>query len=167
MKLAIATLAAAFVVAPAALAQGNLELGAAYSNVDTDGANLDALTARATYFVNPYVGVEGEASIGIGDDTVGGANVELDHAIGAFGVLKAPVSDRVDVFARLGYAYSEYNVDVPGLGSGSGDTDGVAYGAGAKVFLTERFGLRGDLTRYEGDDGADADVISVGGVMKF
>lgn len=165
MKLALAALAAATLVSPVALAQG-LELGAAYSNFDTDGADIGALTARGTYFINPHVGIEGEASIGIDDDQVAGANVELDSSFAAFGVVQMPVSERVDLFARAGYATNDYNVSVPGLGSASGDDDGLAYGAGAKVFLTDRFGLRGDFTRYEGDD-VDADVISVGGVVKF
>ncbi len=84
----------------------------------------------------------------------------------AFGVVQAPVTERVDVFARAGYATNEYNVSVPGVGSASESDDGFAYGVGAKVFLTERFGLRGDFTKYDGDD-TEADVISVGGVMKF
>ncbi|MCA8900045.1 MAG: porin family protein [Hyphomonas sp.] len=166
MKFVFAALAAATIAAPFALAQGNLELGAAYSNYDADGADLGALTARGTYFFSPYAGVEGEASFGVADDDVGASTVELDNSFAAFGVVKAPVAEQVDVFARAGYATSEYNVSTPGLGSASGDDDGFAYGVGAKVFLTDRFGLRGDFTRYDGDD-VDADVISVGGVVRF
>lgn len=166
MKLILAALAAATIAAPAALAQGNLELGAAYSNFDADGADVGALTARGTYFINPHFGVEGEASVGIDDDDIGGATVELNSAFAGFGVVQAPVSERVDVFARAGYSTSDYDVTVPGVGSASGDDDGFAYGVGAKVFLTERFGLRGDFTKYDGDD-IDADVISVGGVVRF
>jgi hypothetical protein len=165
MKLALASLAAIAVVAPA-FAEGNIELGAGYSHFDADGANLGALTARGTYFFTPHVGVEGEASIGIDDDQVGAAKVELDNSVAAFGVAQMPVAERVDVFARAGYASNDYNVKVPGVGSASGSDDGFAYGVGGKVFLNEKFGLRADLTRYEGDD-TDADVISVGGVMKF
>ncbi|WP_321491084.1 porin family protein [uncultured Hyphomonas sp.] len=165
MKLALASLAALAVVAPA-FADGNIELGAGYSHFDTDGANLDAFTARGTYFFNPHVGVEGEASIGIGDDQIGAAEIELDSSLGAFGVVQMPVAERVDLFARAGYATNDYSIDVPGAGSASGDDDGLAYGVGGKVYLTERFGVRADLTRYEGDD-TDADVIAIGGIMKF
>ena len=166
MKLATIVFAAAALAAPAALAQGNLELGAGYSNYDAGNANLDALTARGTYFFTPHLGAEAEASIGIGDDKVGASKVELSNSVAAFGVAQLPVSERVDLFARAGYASSEYKVKVPGLGSNSNTDDGFAYGVGGKVFLTDKFGLRGDLTRYEGD-ATDADVISVGGVMKF
>jgi len=165
MKIVLASLAALAVASPA-LAQGKLELGAGYSNFDVEDADIGALTARGTYFINPHVGVEAEASFGIDDDQVAGADVELDNSLAAFGVVQAPVTDRVDVFARAGYATNEYNVSVPGVGSASESDDGFAYGVGAKVFLTERFGLRGDFTKYDGDD-TEADVISVGGVMKF
>ena len=165
MKLALASLAALAVATPA-FAQGDIELGAAYSHFDADGANLDALTARGTYFFTPHVGVEGEASIGVGDDNVGAAKVELDNSLAAFGVVQMPVAERVDLFARAGYASNDYNVDVPGLGSASGSDDGFAYGVGGKVYLNDRFGVRADVTRYEGDD-TDADVIAIGGIMKF
>ena len=103
MKLALASLAALAVATPA-FAQGDIELGAAYSHFDADSANLDALTARGTYFFTPHVGVEGEASIGIGDDDVGAANVELDNSLAAFGVVQMPVAERVDLFAAQAQA---------------------------------------------------------------
>ena len=165
MKLALASLAVLAVAAPA-MAEGNIELGAGYSNFDTDNADLGALTARGTYFINPNIGVEGEVSFGVKDDDVGAAKVELDNSVAAFGVVQAPIAERVDLFARAGYGSAKYKVKAPGFGSSSNTDDGLAYGVGAKVDLTERFGLRGDVTRYEGD-ATDADVISVGGVMKF
>lgn len=166
MKLATASLAALLIAAPAAFAQGDAELSASYSRVDTGAADLGALTGRGSYFFTRHLGIEGEASIGIQDDDVGIGTVELDHSLGAFGVVRAPVSDQFHLFGRVGYATSELSASVPGLGSGSADFDGLAYGVGAKYFITERFGLRGDFTKFDGDDG-DADVISVGAVIRF
>jgi len=165
MKLALASLLAV-VAAPFAVAQGNVELSGAYSNIDGDGADVGALTGRGTFFFNRYLGAEGEVSIGIDEADVGGGTIELDNSLGAFGVLRAPVSSQVELFGRLGYAQSEFNASVPGLGSGSADVDGLAYGVGGKLFLTERFGIRADASRYEGDD-SEADVFSIGGVVKF
>ena len=166
MKLATIALAAAVLAAPAALAQGQFEIGAGYSNFDADSADLGALTARGTYFFTPHFGAEGEVSVGVKDDDVGASKVKLNNSVAAFGVAQMPVSERVDLFARAGYATNEYKVKYPGSGSLSDNDDGLAYGVGAKVFLNDKFGLRGDVTRYEGD-ATDADVISVGGVMKF
>lgn len=165
MKLALVSILA-IAAAPFAVAQGNVELSGAYSHLDTDAGDLGALTGRGTYFFNRYLGAEGEVSIGIDDADVGGGTVELEHALGAFGVLRAPVSDRVELFGRAGYATSEFEASVPGLGSASGDVDGLAYGVGGKVFLTDKFGIRADASRYEGDD-AEADVFSIGGVYRF
>jgi outer membrane immunogenic protein len=165
MKLALASLAA-ILAAPIAAAQGNVELSGGYTQFDADGADLGAITGRGTYFFNQYLGAEGEVSIGVNDEDVAGGTVELDNSIGAFGVLRAPVSERFELFGRAGYSQSEFNASVPGLGSGSGDVDGFAYGVGGKLFLTDQIGIRGDIGRYEGDD-AEADVFTVGGVVRF
>lgn len=165
MKLALASILA-IAAAPIAVAQGTVELSGAYSHIDGDGADIGALTGRGTYFFNRYLGAEGEVSIGIDDADVGGGTVELDNSLGAFGVLRAPVSDRVELFGRVGYATSEFNASVPGLGSASADVDGLAYGVGGKLFLTDKFGIRADASRFEGDDG-EADVFSIGGVFRF
>jgi len=165
MKLALASLAAVLAAAPAAFAQGDVELGASYSHVDLGPAEVGALTGRGSYFFTRHLGIEGEASVGVKDDNIGAGKVELDHSFGAFGVLRAPVTDRFDLFGRLGYAKSELSASVPGV-SVSQDFDGVAYGVGARYYFTERLGLRGDFTKYEGDNN-DADVISVGAVVRF
>lgn len=166
MKLALASLAVVMAAAPVAVAQGDVELNASYSNVDVGSADVGALTARGSYFFTRHLGVEGEASIGVKDDDVGLGTVELDNSFGAFGVVRAPVSDKFHMFGRVGYANTEMKVSAPGIGSASGDFDGVAYGVGAKYFATEKFGVRGDFTKYEGD-GGDADVISIGAVVRF
>ncbi|MFN7054312.1 porin family protein [Hyphomonas sp.] len=166
MKLALVSLATALIAAPAAFAQSNIEVGGSYSHIDVGPADVGALTGRATWFVTDYLGLEGEASIGVKDDNVGPGKIELDHSIGAFGVLRAPVTERFDIFGRLGYARSELSASAPGLGSASADFDGVAYGVGGRYFFTDRVGLRGDFTKYEGDNN-DADVISIGAVVRF
>lgn len=165
MKLALFSLAA-ILAAPLAVAQGDIELSGGYSQFEEGGAELGALTGRGTYFFNRYLGAEGEVSIGIDDADVGPARVELEQSFGAFGVLRAPVTERIELFGRAGYAASEFSAEVAGLGNGSTDVDGIAYGVGGKLFLSERFGVRADASRYEGDD-SEADVFSIGGVMKF
>lgn len=165
MKLALASLAAVL-AAPLAFAQGNIELSGGYTQFDTGGAELGALTGRGTYFFNQYLGAEGEVSIGIDDANVGPGTVELDNSLGAFGVVRAPITERFELFGRAGYAASEFNASVPGLGSASGDVDGLAYGVGGKLFLTDKLGVRADVGRYEGDD-SEADVFTLGGVVRF
>ncbi len=77
MKIALASLAIALTAAPAAFAQGDVELSAGYSKVDVGSADLGALTGRGSYFFTRHLGVEGEASIGVKDDNIGPGKVEL------------------------------------------------------------------------------------------
>ncbi|MEX1251078.1 MAG: hypothetical protein WEA77_07785 [Hyphomonas sp.] len=88
--------------APLAVAQGNAELSGGYAQFETDGAEVGSRTSRSAYFFSRYLGVEGEASIGIADARLGLANVEFGHSLGAFGVLRAPVAERLELFGRLG-----------------------------------------------------------------
>ena len=52
------------------------------------------------------------------------------------------------------------------ISSASADVEGLACGVGGKPFLTERLGVRLDASRYEGDD-SEADLFTIGGVVKF
>lgn len=165
MKLALASLVA-ILAAPMAVAQGNAELSAGYTQFNGDGADLGAITGRGTYFFNRYLGAEGEVSIGVDDASVGPGKVELDNSLGAFGVVRAPITERLELFGRVGYAASEFNASVPGLGSASADVDGLAYGVGGKLFFTDKLGIRADVGRYEGDN-SEADVFTIGGVARF
>ncbi|MFN3608273.1 MAG: porin family protein [Hyphomonas sp.] len=166
MKLALASLAAILAATPAAFAQGDVEISGGYSNFDVGPAEVGALTGRGTYFFNQNFGVEGEASVGVKDDDFGVGTVELDHSLGAFGVLQAPVNERISLFGRLGYASTELSANTPALSASASDIKGVSYGVGAKFNANERFGIRGEFTKHEGDRN-DADVVSIGGVMRF
>lgn len=168
MKLALVSIAALLAVSPVAVAQsnGDVELSGGYSNFDIGPAEVGALTARGTYFFNKNFAAEGEVGVGVKDDDFGVGTVELDHTIGAFGVMQAPVSERLAVFGRLGYSATELSANNPALNAAASDIRGVAYGVGAKFNANERFGVRGEFTKHEGDRN-DADVVSIGGVMRF
>ncbi len=89
-KLVAATIVAglgALAVPQAASAQalgiyGNL----GYSHTTEDDAKLGGVTGRLGVDFGPYAAVEGEATFGVKDDTIAGANVSLDHQIGVYGV---------------------------------------------------------------------------------
>ena len=116
-----------------------------------------------------YVGVEGELAAGVSDDSTSfagtRANVDLNYQAGVYAVGYLPVSPKADIFARVGYSKSEFDVSIPGA-SGSGDVDGVAYGVGGQYFFTDKDGIRVDVTRHDSDDGK-ADVVGIGYVRKF
>jgi outer membrane immunogenic protein len=158
MKLKIALAAATVLVAPALMPahaqQANVYLNGGYTHLDGDSPEVGGITGRVGVGFGSHFAVEGEGTIGVNDD--GGA--ELDNQIGLFGVGKLPITERFDIFGRVGVSRTEFS---PG-----GDADGLAYGVGANYFFTEKDGIRGDVTRHDYDD-ADVDSYSVSYVRKF
>jgi outer membrane immunogenic protein len=152
----MAAVAAAAMLAMPAAANAEWYAGAAYTNFDYDGGDVDAVTGRLGYKFTPNLAVEGEASTGLDD-----GDVELNHNAGIYGVGILPVTSNFDVHARVGYQTTE--ADTPG---GDVSDDGVGYGVGATYRFTQNVGVRADWTRLEGDEG-EADALSVGGVVNF
>jgi opacity protein-like surface antigen len=132
-----------------------------YAGVDANGADLGAIQGRLGYRFNPYVGIEGEAAFGVGDDTIGGVDIELKHELGAYLVGFVPVTPGADLFARVGYTSSQFDTSL-----GDIDGDGFAWGVGGQYRFTDKDGVRLDWTRHDYDIG-DADVWSVGYARKF
>ena len=74
------------------------------------------------------------------------------------------MSSRLDVFARAGYS----RVNEFGRGANAGQTlrdDGVGYGVGAQVNVSDRVGVRGDFTRHDGN--RDIDTVGASIIRKF
>jgi hypothetical protein len=174
IKTLIATSTLALVGLPAAaLAQdsprGYATLG--YSQIDTEQAVLGAVTGRAGWKVLPYVAVEGEASVGVEDETFdvsidGAGTIELKHDVAAYFVAFLPLGDHVELFARAGYGSTSIESSVPAV-SVVGDGESFNYGAGASAFYGAN-GVRADWTRKEfTDNGGEADSWSVSYIRRF
>ncbi len=164
MKSLVFAASAAAILAIAAPVVANAETTwygtVGYAGVDASPANLGAIQGRLGAQINPYIGVEGEVAFGVKGADVSGTKVKLNNEYGVYGVAKYPVSDKFDVFARVGYARAEAKV-----AGTSGSDDGVAYGVGANYSLDDKNGLRADYTKY--NFLGDADVWSVSYVRKF
>ncbi|HYD87416.1 MAG TPA: porin family protein [Vitreimonas sp.] len=152
----MAAVAATALMALPTAAHAEWYAGAAYTNFDYDGGDVDAVTGRLGYKFNPNFAVEGEASTGLDD-----GDVELNHNAALYGVAMLPVTDQFGVHGRLGWQTTE--ADTP---FGEVEDDGVAYGVGAHWNFTPGFGLRADYTRLEGDEG-EADALSLGAAFNF
>ncbi len=139
------------------------------ANVSVDDANLGAIQGRVGARFGQYFGVEGELSGGVTDDStrIAGTDVDVDlnYDVGAYAVGYLPISPKADLFARVGYSKSEFDISGPGF-SGSGDVDGLAYGVGGQYFFNDKDGIRVDYTKHDSDDG-DADVVGLSYVRKF
>ncbi|WP_371396616.1 porin family protein [Fretibacter rubidus] len=125
-----------------------------FIHYDVDGETDGAIARLGVQ--NGYLGAEIEASSSISDER----DVDVDYSVAAFGVLRAPVSPRLNLLARAGYGTAEINNSI--------DADGFAYGAGAEYNFDAHNGLRLDYTRYELDQGLEgADSVSATFVRRF
>lgn len=167
---AVAAAALTFVAAPA-FAQtfspttfyGNL----GYSHVDGDGVDLGAISARLGARLGQYVGVEAEGGLGVNDDTVGGAKVDLKHSVAGYVVGFAPLTPKIDLIGRVGYGTTRLGAEAGGV-TVKDNQDSWNYGVGGQYFFDAANGLRAEWTRFDfTNDAGKADVWSVHYVRKF
>lgn len=162
MKALLAAAAGIALLASASAASAEYYASAGYSQLSGDDVDLGSVNGRLGYNVNPWLGVEGEAALGVKDDTVSGVKVELKHQLAAFAVARAPLGEGFEVFGRVGYASTKLEA------AGTSDSeDGLAYGVGAQY----NFGLNGvrfDYTKFDfGSGNGDADSYGLSFVRKF
>jgi len=162
--IAAAAAATALVSAPAFAQDGkDVEIygSLGYAHYDED-VNLGAVQGRlGARFMN-YFGVEGEGAFGISDDDIAGVDVELNRQMAIYAVGFLPVSDSFDIIGRVGVGNTEIEV-----GGVDVDDDSINYGVGGQWSWDEKNAIRGDWTRYDFDNGGDADVWSLAYVRRF
>lgn len=178
MKILVAAASAAAMAAfvPAiAQAQDAAPTTGAYANLgygylDGQGSHLDAALARFGYRFMPFVGVEGEGAIGIGsasDSSVPGGSVKLKNELAAYAVGFAPLSDRLDLLARVGYGTQKFRAKGGGV-TVSDRVESFNYGIGAQYHLDGVNGFRADWTRYDFKEGyGHGDVYAITYSRKF
>ncbi|MDP1632117.1 MAG: porin family protein [Caulobacter sp.] len=157
-KLMIAVAAIAVLASPAlAHAESNWYADIGYTNFSVDelDVNLGVVQGRAGVLLTPNFGLEGELGFGVAGDTVdvGGTPVDIDmnSLAAAYVVLNWPVSDRVDIYMRAGYATFEVKGSSGGASVSDTGSDS-AVGIGMKAFFTAKDGVRADWTDYGGTD---------------
>ncbi|WP_417489168.1 porin family protein [Maricaulis sp.] len=171
MRTIIAASLSALAIGSVAQAQDtSYTLGAGYERFSGDGVDLDSVVLRGRYDFNRYFGVEGQANIGVGDDSVTElgvtADVSLDYAVGVFGVVRPFSNEYGNVFLRAGYTNSQIDASVAGF-SGSADSDAWAYGIGGEYLFDSRNGVRLDYTNFDYDGGGSSDVYGISYVRRF
>ncbi|MBX3477614.1 MAG: porin family protein [Brevundimonas sp.] len=141
-----------------------------YGRVQADDADLNAVTGRIGARLTPFIGVEGEGSLGFGDDSIAGvpnSKAELKHDLAAYVTGTVPVSQNLELFGRVGYGTTKVKAEVAGV-SASDSEESVNWGFGANYLLDGQNGVRADWTRRDFRHGnGDADVWSLSFVRKF
>ena len=175
-----------------------LEGGYQYLDVKPDGAesgvDTNGIAARAGWKFNPNFSIETELATGIEDgdfdfntdedefnfddnndgdlsDVIAASgDLGLNYLVGAYGKVNLPLTERLDAYARAGYAYIDLDASrqTPGgLDINVEDSaDGPAFGAGMQYGLTDNLYLKGDYTYYSFDS-TDTSGVMLGVGLKF
>lgn len=149
-------------------------LGATLYDVDSE---LYGVQGRLGWQSKSLFGAEVEGSVGFNDDDASvdfgtgfvDAQSGIDTQLAGFGVLRYPVSHKLNVLGRVGYHNTEFSSefdDGTTVLEQDFSTDGIAYGVGAEYALSPKTSVRADYTRYD-FDGADADAVSLAIARKF
>ena len=143
------------------------ELGAGYLMNDVDQTEFDSITTELRFgaYVQPQVGIELYAGVGVNDDKQIDIESGLSYMAGLAVRLESPESEGGKIFFLLGYGVAEIDVDRSGSGEpGKQSFDAVNYGLGAEF----RLGNRNDLfltvkgVRYYSKSGIGIDVAGLG-----
>ncbi|WP_370235254.1 MULTISPECIES: porin family protein [Henriciella] len=172
MSKTLTAAAIAAVLATPAFAQGwYADVGYQTLGFDEDEIDVDlgAITGHFGYQLNQNFALEGELGVGVKEesfDVLGtDVDVELSYLVGAYVRGQVPVSEQLNLFARVGVVNAELSVEGGGFSESDSET-GIGYGAGAEFMFNSTFGIRGDYTRYDIDD-AEADAFMIGAVFKY
>ena len=198
---AIAAAMAAGAYAQTANESGGFYIQGGYSyykfEAQDSGYDVDtqAITGRVGYQFGPRFAIEADLSAGIDDgnfdfdsdeDTLNfddnndgdftdiinvSGDIGMDYLAAAYARFVWPISDRFDISARGGYAYTQLNGNAVTPGGNTFEIaedaeDGFTAGAGLTFDLTENLELRADYTWF-GFDEVDADSATLAVGFKF
>jgi len=154
-------------------------LGYAQSELERFDHTLGAVQGRLGWRANRFLAVEAEGAVGSNKDSttfsmfpppVMTFTSKIDNQLAAYVVGVAPISERIDLFARAGYGRTELkrtsNVTGQDFSFNIKD-DSWNYGVGGEWRLTEKDGVRLDWTRHELDEWGRADQWSVAYQRRF
>ena len=136
------------------------------SRLDADIVDLNALGVKAGYNFNENFAIEGRALIGIGDDSFGGIDFELDSLFGGYLRAGVPVSEGFYPYAVAGYARTDVSGSAGGASASADDSD-FSYGVGVNVDITETLDLNLEYMNYYDDDDSDITAFSLGVEGRF
>jgi hypothetical protein len=165
--LAAATAAALLTAAPAFAQDLSWYGNAKFDTLNTGGLNFRSLGGRIGARTE-HLGLEGEASFGVGDtDVGGGVSAKLSNQYGVFAVAYLPSGENSDLFVRGGYGRAEVEASGGGGSASGSDTMWMA-GVGGQWFSQGgKNGVRFDVTHAWWDAGGDSDTVSIAYVRKF
>ena len=154
---------------PAAFAKAYVgaSLGSADANASGVSGDDTSWKIMGGYLFTQHLGIEGSyRDLGSAEQTLLTTTVGWDaSSMDVFGVGFLPVGEKIDLFAKAGFARLEVDAYVsdPLLGTISTSDTGneLALGAGVDFKIGEKFSFRAEYETF------DMDVISAGAILRF
>lgn len=159
-------LAASIVSASCAASAAELYAGGGVAVLDADEVTLNAVYGRFGAFFNENISAEARLGLGVGDDSFGGAKVELDNFYGVYVRGGIPAGEVFYPYAVLGYTKGKTSFSGGGFSDSNSDSD-LSYGIGADFKVTESLKINAEYLSYLDKDEAEITGVSVGVAFSF
>jgi len=107
--------------------------------------DFSSVMLQAGYKFNPYIAIEGRYWFGVDDVTLAGYadNVDAPDSFGLYAKPMYPVTDAFDIYALLGYAWTDTSLN---------KIDGFSWGVGASYSFADNVALFVDYTSLYNTD---------------
>lgn len=135
---------------------------------DTFDGDDDAFKAFIGWRFNPYVAVELDAyDFGSPSDDVDGFDVETDISGYAPFVIGTLPLGPIELFAKAGYLFYDYEVKAEGLGGEDDDGNDFVYGVGAGLTLFGHLHARLEYEVFDFEEAEEADAVWLSAAWRF
>lgn len=137
-----------------------LEFERAYSG--NSFTEFDVVSILVGYQLNDVFAVESTIGTAVSNDeipvnSIGGsifnsAESELDYVAGLYINAQYQMTPRLSLFGKLGYAATSGDIAVPYEDSDALNNDGISYGAGLNLSVSEKYRVRFSYTEIDFSD---------------
>lgn len=177
-KLIIVTAIALAAVGAQAQTYGEIGYTSVTAKDSSNGSSIEASPSAIRgilgYELNPHLAIEGMVGFGMSDDTikVNGANLSsaklaIDSVFGVYLKPKTKLNEKVEVFARVGFAEVKGTTTVTGFGSETSKESSLSFGAGMSYAINPTTSFNADYMQYLSKDGFKANGFTFGVGFKF
>lgn len=159
-------LAASIVSASCAASAADMYAGGGVAVLDADEVTLNAVYGRFGAFFNENISAEARLGLGVGDDSWGGAKVELDNFYGAYLRGGIPTGEVFYPYAILGFTKGKMSASGGGLSMSDSDSD-LSYGVGADFSVSDSLKINAEYMSYIDKDDFEISGFTAGVAFSF
>lgn len=142
-----------------------LGAGAGWWTIDVEDAPFDESALAARFFAGfqlmPNVSLEGAyIYLDETEDDILGTNVTIEGEAWEASVRGSfPVTERIDLYGRIGWNWYEIDADIGGFGEFDDGSDDLVWAVGGELGIAENLSVRGEFSAIEAED-ADVSLVT-------